>query len=103
LARNGFLTYATMRNIKKDGVANSLADRGKLPIKVVPLDVTDDKSVSDAIQTIVSEAGRTDILVNNAGYGLFGAFEDLSMEEIKNLYKINLFGLVRVTQAVSLQ
>jgi short-subunit dehydrogenase len=39
-------------------------------------------------------------LVNNAGYGLFGAFEDLSMEGIKNLYETNLFGLVRVTQAV---
>jgi short-subunit dehydrogenase len=39
-------------------------------------------------------------LVNNAGYGLFGAFEDLSTEGIKNLYETNLFGLVRVTQAV---
>ena len=39
-------------------------------------------------------------MVNNAGYGLFGAFEDLSMEGIKNLYETNLFGLVRVTQAV---
>jgi L-arabinose isomerase len=56
LARNGFLTYATMHNIKKDAIVNSLADRGKVPIKVVPLDVTDDKC--DAIQTIASEAGR---------------------------------------------
>jgi short-subunit dehydrogenase len=39
-------------------------------------------------------------LVNNAGYGLFGAFEDLSTEGIKNLHETNLFGLVRVTQAV---
>jgi short-subunit dehydrogenase len=82
-----------MRNIKKDGIVNSLAGRGKLPIKVVPLYVTDDKSISDAMQTIVSEAGRIDVLVNNAGYGLFGAFEDLSMEEIKNLYETNCLDL----------
>jgi short-subunit dehydrogenase len=39
-------------------------------------------------------------LVNNAGYGLIGAFEDLSIDEIKNLYETNVFGLIRVTQAV---
>ena len=40
------------------------------------------------------------MLVNNAGYGLAGAFEDLSMEEIKAQYETNLFGVIRVTQAV---
>ena len=54
LARNGFLTYATMRNLKKVDSVNMLADKEKLPIKVVQLD--DDKSVNDAIQTIISEA-----------------------------------------------
>jgi short-subunit dehydrogenase len=48
----------------------------------------------------VSETGRIDVLVNNAGYGLIGAFEDLSIDEIKNLYETNVFGLIRVTQAV---
>ena len=48
----------------------------------------------------MSEAGRIDVLANNAGYGLVGAFEDLSMEEIKSQYETNLFGLIRVTQAV---
>jgi NAD(P)-dependent dehydrogenase (short-subunit alcohol dehydrogenase family) len=40
------------------------------------------------------------VLVNNAGYGLFGAFEDLAMEEIKAQHETNLFGVIRVTQAV---
>src|SRR5919106_1789134 len=57
-------------------------------------------SVSDAIDHILSEAGRIDILVNNAGYGLGGALEDLSMEEIQSQYETNLFGLIRVIQAV---
>lgn len=71
-----------------------------MPIKVVQLDVTDNQSINNAIQTIVSETGRIDVLVNNAGYGLGGAFEDLSIEEIKNLYETNVFGLIRVTQVV---
>jgi NAD(P)-dependent dehydrogenase (short-subunit alcohol dehydrogenase family) len=101
LARNGFLTYATARSLKKGAIINTLAtDKEKLPIKVVQLDVTDNQSVNNAIQTIVSETGRIDILVNNAGYGLGGALEDLSIEEIKNLYETNVFGLIRVTQIV---
>jgi NAD(P)-dependent dehydrogenase (short-subunit alcohol dehydrogenase family) len=100
LARNGFLTYATMHNLKKADSINILADKERIPIKVIQLDVTDDKSVNDAIQTITSDAGRIDVLVNNAGYGLFGAFEDLSIGEIKDVYETNFFGLVRLTQAV---
>jgi NAD(P)-dependent dehydrogenase (short-subunit alcohol dehydrogenase family) len=58
------------------------------------------QSVNNAIQTIVSETGGIDVLVNNAGYALGGALEDLSMEEIKHQYETNVFGLIRVTQAV---
>jgi NAD(P)-dependent dehydrogenase (short-subunit alcohol dehydrogenase family) len=100
LARNGFLTYATMRNLDKSPIVRAAAEKEKLPIKVQQLDVTDDQSVSNAIQTIISETGRIDVLVNNAGYGLIGAFEELSIDEIKNQYETNLFGLIRVTQAV---
>jgi NAD(P)-dependent dehydrogenase (short-subunit alcohol dehydrogenase family) len=100
LARNGFLTYATVRNLDRSSMIKTIADKETLPIKVVQLDVTENASVNNAIQTIASGAGRIDVLVNNAGYGLGGAFEDLLVEEIKDLYETNVFGPIRVTQAV---
>jgi NAD(P)-dependent dehydrogenase (short-subunit alcohol dehydrogenase family) len=100
LARNGFLTYATMRNLNKSENIKVVATKENLPIQIKQLDVTDDVSVTNAIQAISSEAGRIDVLVNNAGYGLNGAFEDLAMDEIKAQYETNVFGLIRTTQAV---
>jgi len=100
LARNGFLTYATMRNLNKSESIKSIATKENLPIHIKQLDVTDDTSVKNAVETISSETGRIDILVNNAGYGLNGAFEDLAMDEIKAQYETNLFGMIRTTQAV---
>ena len=100
LARNGYLTYATMRNLAKRDSIQSIAEKQHLPIRRVQLDVTDESSVKNAIQSILSESGRIDLLVNNAGYGLTGAFEDIGIDEIKALYETNLFGVIRVTQAV---
>jgi NAD(P)-dependent dehydrogenase (short-subunit alcohol dehydrogenase family) len=100
LARNGFLTYATMRNLNKSESIKLIATKENLPIHVKQLDVTDDMSVKNAVQAISSETGRIDILVNNAGYGLNGAFEDLALDEIKTQYETNVFGLIRTTQAV---
>jgi NAD(P)-dependent dehydrogenase (short-subunit alcohol dehydrogenase family) len=91
LARNGFYTYASVRNINKSASLQSIADAERLPLKLIQLDVTDNSSVKDAVEKIVSEKGRVDVLVNNAGYALFGAFEDLSMDEIKSQFETNFF------------
>jgi len=100
LARHGFKTYATMRDLQKSSTLRSIADKEKIPLKCVQLDVTNDISVKQAIETIVNEANKIDILVNNAGYGLSGAFEDLLINEIKLQFDTNYFGLIRATQAV---
>ena len=95
LARNGFYTYASARNINKSASLQSTADAERLPLKLIQLDVTDDSSVKGAVEKIVSEKGRIDVLVNNAGYGMFGAFEDLLMDEIKAQFQTNFFGVIR--------
>lgn len=62
--------------------------------------MNDDVSVTNAIDKIVEDGKSIDVLVNNAGYGLFGALEELSIEEIKAQFETNFFGAIRVTQAV---
>src|SRR6476646_10788543 len=83
LARKGFYTYASARNIDKSANLESIAYAERLPLKLIQLDVTDDSSVKDAVEKIILETGRIDVLVNSAGYGHFAACEDLSMDEIK--------------------
>lgn len=100
LARNGFYTYATMRNLDKSKTITDIARKDGLPLEVLQLDVTDDKSVKDAIDTILGKRGRIDVVVNNAGYDVFGAVEDLSVEELKAQFETNFFGAIRVMKAV---
>lgn len=100
LARNGYYTYASGRNIDKSSNLQSIAEAERLPLKPIQLDVTNDSSVKAAVEKIGSEKERIDVLVNNAGYGLFGAFEDLSLDEIKAQFETNFFGVVRVTQHI---
>jgi NAD(P)-dependent dehydrogenase (short-subunit alcohol dehydrogenase family) len=100
LARNGYFTYATMRNLDKSDAIIDLKQKQKLPLEVLKLDVTNDKSVKEAIEKIVNEQETIDVLVNNAGYALVGALEELSIEEIKEQFETNVFGVIRVVQEI---
>ena len=77
-----------------------LPKKDNLSLEVLQLDVTDDKSVADAINMIGNRHQRIDVLVNNAGYEHNGAVEDLSIAEIKTQFETNFFGAVRVMKAV---
>lgn len=100
LAREGYYTFATMRDVKKGVAIKEIAKKEKLKLEVVELDVDKDQSIQKAIDKIIKEKNRIDVLVNNAGYGLFGCLEDLSMDELKAQFETNFFGVVRISQKV---
>ncbi len=64
------------------------------------LDLRNRAQINTAVNQAISQFGRIDVLVNNAGYGLLGAIEEVTDEEIADIYEINVFGLLRVTRAV---
>src|SRR5215211_6744874 len=100
LAKNGFFTYATMRNLDKSDAIIDLKQNEKLSLEVLKLDVTDDKSVKEAIEKIANEQGTIDVLVNNAGYALVGPLEELSIQEFKEQFETNVFGVIRVIKEI---
>jgi len=69
-------------------------------IEYLACDVTDNESVTTVVGQVVSTSGRIDLLVNNAGVGLIAGAEESSLEQAKALFDVNLFGVIRLTQAV---
>jgi NAD(P)-dependent dehydrogenase (short-subunit alcohol dehydrogenase family) len=100
LAAHGYQVYATMRDTTKSGALLDEVKRRGTQLTILPLDVTDKISIETAIKNIAAQSGYLDVLVNNAGYGLGGAFEDLTEEEIRSQMETNFFGVQNVTRAV---
>jgi NADP-dependent 3-hydroxy acid dehydrogenase YdfG len=94
LLKEGWIVYGAARRVEK------MADIEAMGAKVLPLDVTDDASMTTAVQTLLSAEGQIDALVNNAGYGSYGALEDVPLQEAKRQFDVNVFGLMRLTQLV---
>ena len=101
LAREGYETFASMRDISKGSVLNEVAKKENLKIHALELDVDKKESIDTAVEKILSEKDRIDVCVNNAGYGLFGCVEDISIEELKAQFETNFFGVVRLIQKVA--
>jgi short-subunit dehydrogenase len=91
LQNAGFRVFGTSRR--------AAAERSD-GITMLTCDVTDDQSVAKLVDAVLAEAGRIDLLVNNAGIGLLGAAEESSMAQAKSLFDVNVFGVLRVTNAV---
>lgn len=64
------------------------------------MDVTSDESVTTLVDRIIAEEGRIDVVINNAGYGMAGCLEVVTIEEAKEVFDVNVWGVVRVLQAV---
>lgn len=94
LSENGFKVYGAARRLEK---MEGLASKG---INTIALDITNEASVEECVNTILAKEGSIDVLVNNAGYGSYGAIEDVPLEEARQQFEVNIFGLARLTQLV---
>ena len=94
LAKQGHKVYAAARRVER---MEPLRQYGITPLR---MDVTDEQSMQQGVQTILSNEGRIDILINNAGYGYFGAIENVPMDDARNQLEVNIFGLARLCQLV---
>ena len=94
LIKEGHKVYTAARRIEK---MKDLEELGGFPIK---MDVSKDEEVQNVVDQIIQKEGKIDVLWNNAGYGLYGAVENISIEDAKKQFDVNLFGLANLTQKV---
>jgi len=94
LAKQGHKVYAAARRVER---MEPLREWGVVPLR---MDVTDEGSMRQGVQTLLDREGRIDVLINNAGYGYFGAVENVPMDDARNQLEVNIFGLARLCQLV---
>lgn len=100
LARAGHTVYASMRNPERSPGLKEIAEKEKLPVIVLTMDVDHDDSIRDATEKILNEASHIDVLINNAGIGTNGAIEELTMNDFKQTMETNFFGAIRCIHGV---
>lgn len=100
LGQHGYEVFAAMRNLDKAERLLELAAKEKSKVHPIKLDVNDDVSVNQAIGELISESGPIDVLINNAGVGMNATLEDVDIEEAKQVFDTNFWGIIRCTQAV---
>lgn len=105
LARRGHHVFATMRDIKGRNAEHCdalerLAAREALPLRVLELDVTDDRSVRHAVRATLQESGHLDVAINNAGVAGMGVTEAYTLEQVQQIFDVNFFSVVRLNRAV---
>ena len=94
LSRAGWEVWATARR------PETLADLAEAGCRTAALDVTDEASMTAAVEQVLASSGRIDALVNNAGYSQSGAIESLDLDDVRRQFETNVFGLLRLTQLV---
>jgi short-subunit dehydrogenase len=94
LIHDGHIVYGAARRVKP---MKELVKSGGFALE---LDVTDETQIKKGIHQIIGQQGKIDVLINNAGYGLYGAVEDIPIEDAKRQFEVNLFGLAKITQQV---
>ena len=100
LAQRGFRVFATMRDLSRASRLDEELHRAGATAAKLQLDVTDANSVASAVAQVTRDAGPVDVLVNNAGFGIAGAVEDLTLDELRDQFETNFFGMVALTKRV---
>ena len=100
LAARNFRVYGTaLTEAERQDLREQAAQR-HVEVTALLMDVTRRSDIDRAVAAVIGETGRIDAVVHFAGMGLRGFFEDLSMQEIRRLYDVNVFGIMELTQAV---
>lgn len=94
LAEKGFIVYGAARRTEK------MQDLAKAGIYILSMDVTDEHSMVDGVNTILSKEGRIDVLINNAGFGSYGAIEEVPARDARYQLEVNVFGAARLIQLI---
>ena len=100
LADRGYRVIAAGRSAAKRAELDALARTKNLPLSTLEMDVCSDASVNAAIRAVLASWQAIDVLINNAGVGYMAVVEELKMDDFKQQFETNLFGVLRVTQAV---
>src|ERR1700722_5212049 len=99
LAARNFRVYGTaLTEAEQQDLLNEAARR-QVQVSALQMDVPRRPDIDRAVPSIIREAGRIDAVVHFAGMGLRGFFEDLSMQEIRRLYDVNVLGIRELTPA----
>lgn len=100
LARRGYSVFAAGRSAEKREELERLAQQEHLAIHTLEMDVCDSASVQIGVELVLEKGTGIDVLINNAGVGYLAVIEELRMEDLRKQFDVNLFGVLRVTQAV---
>jgi len=92
LIEDGYHVYVAARSIDR---MQDLASLGAVPLR---MDISNEDEITAAVRTITGQSGGVDVLVNNAGFGLYGPVEEITIDEARYQFEVNLFGAARLTQ-----
>lgn len=100
LANAGHSVIAGMRNTKDKNAEPAKELESIANIEVIDIDVTDDTSVNKAIEKIITKYGKIDVLINNAAVSGFGLLEGYSIEQVRKMFDVNVYSVLRMYQAI---